>query len=289
MCRLFGMHAGAHPEPATFWLIEAPDSLAEQSRRNPDGAGIGTFTPDGTPVLHKEPMAAWRDADFATAAHDLRGATFVAHVRYASTGGLSEVNTHPFLQDGRLFAHNGVLTGLDRLDARLADLGATDLVQGDTDSERMFALISAETRRRAGDLGAGIVAAIGWIGAELPLFALNFVLITPTELWALRYPDTHDLWLLSRPAGGTGTDLPLNAHTARITARSDRLADTAAVIVATERMDADPGWRLLGNGELLRVRANLDCTGTFPFAPPAHQLSLADLEPAAAVSQQHTS
>ncbi|MBN9619721.1 MAG: hypothetical protein J0H43_08315, partial [Actinobacteria bacterium] len=28
---------------ATFWLIDAPDNLAEQSRRNPDGTGIGVF------------------------------------------------------------------------------------------------------------------------------------------------------------------------------------------------------------------------------------------------------
>jgi predicted glutamine amidotransferase len=31
-----------------------------------------------------------------------------------STGGVSLLNTHPFSQDGRLFAHNGVLGDLDR-------------------------------------------------------------------------------------------------------------------------------------------------------------------------------
>ena len=33
MCRLFGLAAGAQRVAATFWLLEAPDSLAEQSRR----------------------------------------------------------------------------------------------------------------------------------------------------------------------------------------------------------------------------------------------------------------
>ena len=46
MCRLFGLHAG-HPVDAEFWLIDAPDSLAAQSHRNPDGAGIGAFGADG--------------------------------------------------------------------------------------------------------------------------------------------------------------------------------------------------------------------------------------------------
>jgi predicted glutamine amidotransferase len=39
-------------------------------------------------------------------------------------------NTHPFEQDGRLFAHNGVLQGLDQIEA---ELGAdTALLQGQT-------------------------------------------------------------------------------------------------------------------------------------------------------------
>ena len=289
MCRLFGLHAGPVPVPATFWLLDAPDSLSEQSRANPDGAGIGVFgagDPAGDPLVIKEPLAAWQDAEFATAAHDLRGTTFVAHVRYASTGGLTPANTHPFSQDGRLFAHNGVLTGLDALDARLAALGVADLVRGQTDSERMFALITGETRRADGDLEAGIVAAIGWIAAHLPLYSLNFVLATPTDLWGLRYPASHELWLLEREAGGVGAPAPLDAASPRIRARCDGLAGRPAVILATERMDDDPGWRLLDPGELLRIDADLRCHPSMPFDPPAHLLTLADPDATAAVSQQ---
>lgn len=282
MCRLFGLHAGPAPVSATFWLLDAPDSLQEQSRANPDGAGLGVFGgPSGDPFVSKSPLAAWRDADFATAAHDVRGTTFVAHVRYASTGGLTPENTHPFLQDGRLFAHNGVLTGLDRLDDRLAELGVTDLVRGQTDSERLFALITAETRRAGDDLEAGIVAAVSWIAARLPLFSLNFVLATATDLWGLRYPATHPLWLLERTAGG-----PLDAASPRIRARSEGLADQPAVILATERMDDDPGWRLLAPGELLRIDADLRCHPSTPLAEPAHPLTLADLDATAAQSQR---
>ena len=148
MCRLFGLHAGPQDVAATFWLIDAPDSLRAQSHRNPDGAGVGTFGPAGQPEVSKQPIAAWEDAQFAAAAQDLRGTTFVAHVRYASTGAHTMANTHPFQQDGRLFAHNGVVQGLSELDGRLADLGAAGLVGGETDSERIFALITAETRRQ---------------------------------------------------------------------------------------------------------------------------------------------
>jgi predicted glutamine amidotransferase len=286
MCRLFGMHAGETPLSATFWLLDAPDSLVAQSHLNPDGAGIGCFAGSGVAMLDKQPLAAWQDTEFSQEARELVGTTFVAHVRYASTGGHTSANTHPFLQDGRLFAHNGVVQGLEELDDRLAELGASELVAGETDSERVFALITAETRRCDGDLAAGLTAAVSWIGKRLPTYALNVVMSTATELLALRYPDTHELYVLERPAGGQGdVTRPLDARTVRISARSEELADRPAVIVASERMDDDPGWRLLGPGELLHVGVDLAPTSSIPFDPPRQLLRLFELDAVAAVSQ----
>jgi glutamine amidotransferase len=326
MCRLFGLHAGA-PVDAEFWLIDAPDSLAAQSHRNPDGAGIGAFGADGRPVVSKQPIAAWQDAEFATAARRMHGTTFVAHVRYASTGQHTVANTHPFRQDDRLFAHNGVVQGLPDLDRRLAGLDAAGLdaaglAGGETDSERVFALITAETRRHGGDLGEGLEAAIGWIGDRLPVYALNFVLVTASSLWALRYPATHELYVLERPAGGRGSGSAagggsraaagggsgaatgrgsgaaagggsgaaaggaLDARSSRIHARSAHLANRPSVIVASERMDDDQGWRLLDPGELLSVGPDLAVSSSTPFpAVPRHLLQESDLDPAAAASQ----
>jgi predicted glutamine amidotransferase len=286
MCRLFGLHAGAQDVAATFWLIDAPDSLRAQSHRNPDGAGVGTFGPAGQPEVSKQPIAAWEDAQFAAAAQDLRGTTFVAHVRYASTGAHTMANTHPFEQDGRLFAHNGVVEGLGELDRRLADLGAAGLVGGETDSERVFALITAETRRSGGDVSAGLTTAISWVAARLPVYALNLVLITATDVWALRYPTTHELYVLDRPAGGQAGTEGLDAASHRIHARSPHLAHQPSVLIASERMDDDPGWRLLDPGELLHVSPALEIESSAPFpAEPAHRLNVSDLDPAAAASQ----
>src|ERR1700742_2984260 len=99
MCRLFGLHTGTHVCTATFWLVDAPDSLSEQSRRNPDGSGIGVFDTHGRPELYKEPIAAWRDAEFATDAHQMSGTTFIPHIRYAATGSLDVPQPHPHLAD----------------------------------------------------------------------------------------------------------------------------------------------------------------------------------------------
>ena len=287
MCRLFGLAAGPHRVAATFWLLEAPDSLAEQSRREPDGTGLGWFGEDGTPCVDKRPVPAYADPEFARRAHEVRSSTFIAHVRYASTGGLDERNTHPFEQDGRLFAHNGVVEGLDQLDEHLGD--ARSLVQGDTDSERVFALITKETRAANGDVGAGIAEAARWVAHELPLFALNIVLAADGDLWALRYPETHDLFMLERAAGGPSGHRHLEHSSAagRIRVRAGELAAHSAVVVATERMDDDPGWRQLEPGVLLHVAKNLTVAHTTILeGPPHHPLTLEDLGHQAAASQR---
>lgn len=289
MCRLFGMHGGTSPVRATFWLLEAPDSLAVQSRRDPDGTGLGWYDEHGRPRLARSPVAAYTDRRFAEQARHVRSRTFVAHVRFASTGNLRVVNTHPFAQDGRLFAHNGVVGDLPRLERRLAELGTAGLVRGDTDSERVFALVTGEARRAGGDLGEGLAAATRWIAATLPMYALNLVVITAQELWALRYPDTHDLLMLARQAGGPAGGRHLDAASApgSIRVRSGDLAASPAVLVASERMDEDPGWCSLGAGDVLRVGPDLEPRiSRLIDTSPAYPLTLADLDEQAARSQQ---
>jgi len=285
MCRLFGLHAGTDVVTATFWLLDAPDSLAEQSRRNPDGTGLGVFDAQGRPQLHKEPVAAWQDCEFATEAHQLTGTTFIAHVRYATTGSLDVRNTHPFLQDGRIFAHNGVVEGLDALDERLREVGADDLVLGQTDSERVFALITGSIRANGGDITAGLIEAMRWLAANVPIYAVNVLLATATDMWALRYPQTHELYVLDHR---NVTDRGFHLRTKRIRAQSAHLDTAPCVVFATERMDDEHRWRLLEPGELLHVDAALEIRRTQALPdPPAQQLRREDLSPRAQQAQ-HT-
>ncbi|MDQ4492006.1 class II glutamine amidotransferase [Sinomonas sp. ASV486] len=285
MCRLFGMHAGHAAVRATFWLLTAPDSLEVQSRREPDGTGIGTFTADGQPRVDKQPVAAWEDRAFAREARHVESTTFLAHVRYASLGAHTYVNTHPFEQDARLFAHNGAFSEVQTLDGQLRELGASGLVQGQTDSERMFALITAETRRAGGDVGAGIAAALTWIAENLPVLSLNCIITTATDLWAVRYPDTHELHMLENISDAPDVGRHLNARSPRISAHGKDVGDH--VLVATEPMADDPRWEMMEPGTLLHVGSDLTTTRTFPFPDhPRRRLTLNDLDPAAAASQR---
>jgi predicted glutamine amidotransferase len=266
VCRLFGLTAGENRVRATFWLLDAPDSLEVQSQRNVDGAGLGYFGPDGEPVLDKQPEPAFRDQEFQRAARQAESSAFVAHVRWATAGGRTVRNTHPFGMKGRVMAHNGGLGSLAQLEAELGPYA--DLVLGDTDSERYFALITRETDAHGGDVGAGIAAAASWIGRNLPVSSLNVIVAAPGELWALRYPDQHALHILGRPEGGA-------LHVRSTTSSVHVPAPAPSVVVASEALDGESGWRMLAPGELVHVRRDLSVESRIAVPePPAHLVPL---------------
>ena len=244
-----------------------------QSHRNADGAGLGFFGPAGEPVLDKQPEPAFSDQEFLRAARQAESSTFVAHVRWATAGGRTVRNTHPFGMDGRVMAHNGGFGELSQLDTELGSYAR--LVLGDTDSERYFALITKETDARGGDVGAGITAAASWIAERLPVSALNVIVATPGELWALRYPGQHALHILERPAGPGPGQPGLHVRSATSSVHVPELDRTASVVIASEQLDGENGWRMLAPGELVHVRPDLSVRSRIAIPqPPAHLVPL---------------
>lgn len=185
MCRLFGQHA--HPE---FDLCEplcsAERSLRFLSHQHPHGWGIGWWDA-GAPRVRKGLLPAHSDENFVEAARGARSAVVIAHVRDASIGPVTPANTHPFAYGRWLFAHNGTVARYKRSrrvrDAILAEVDPDlrPLVEGDTDSERLFLLFLGRLRARAPLDGASasqvrlalaetseVVAGIADPGAEKP-------------------------------------------------------------------------------------------------------------------------
>ena len=279
MCRLFGLTAGRERIAATFWLLDAPDSLQVQSRRNADGAGIGFFDAAGVPVIDKQPVAAYQDAEFSREAKQAMSRAFVAHVRWATAGGRTVPNTHPFAMRGLIMAHNGGFGEMARLDEQLGPY--RDLVLGDTDSERYFALMIQQIDACGGDVGTGITAAARWIGERLPVSSLNTIVAAPGELWALRYPAPHALHILERPAGESrkhgaggadkagGGSAGLHVRSATSSVHAPGLDAVPSVVIASEELDGEDGWRMLAPGELVHVRADLtvESAVVLPGAP----------------------
>jgi len=286
MCRLFAITGGWEPVTATFWLLEAKDSLVQQSHNNPDGTGIGWFDEGGIPQLNKQPIAGFEDTKFAEAARTVTGKTILAHVRYASAGELTARNTHPFLQHGRLFAHNGVVQDLDVFDEGLGPDSDMDL--GDTDSERLFSMITHEIAKAHGDVRTGIIEGVKWVLDNIRLYSINFVLTTENDIWAFRYPEGNELHYLERHPNEHTNEEPLRHATekGRIAVHSNDLSERPSVIVSSEPMDDDPRWTPVEVGELLHVDGDLNVTRELIVEGPAKfQLTLKDLAPEASASQ----
>ena len=270
MCRLFALHAGSRDVEADFWLLEAPTSLAAQSEVNADGFGIAALSAEAALMLIRNPVQAAGDRIYRGVARNAKACQFLVHLRYADTGGVSLPNTHPFLQGGRVFAHNGVVGDLERLEHRLGEHLA--LVSGETDTERVFALITLCIRRAGGDVRAGITAAVRELAEGYELYSINFVLGEVGHLWAFRYPEHNPLLILEHHG-----DAELIERDAQgtLSMRANPRGDEPMVIVASERMDTDPGWQDVGVGELIHVGPDREFDRqTLLTEPPRHPMVL---------------
>lgn len=295
MCRLFAL-AADHPVTSRFWLLDAPYSLRSQSRFNADGTGLGWIDETGTASVAKREVAAYDSAHFADAAATLTARTMIAHIRLSSGTTNTRENTHPFLMNGIIAAHNGVLRVTPALRDRVRALGTADLVRGATDSEWLVALVAGEAARIESEapdtadpgrvLRDAVVAAVSWVAAHVPVYSLNLLVARDHHLFALRLPAANELWVLDRPAG-EGEAQALDQASDTLRARSDDLRRVHSVVIASEPMDDDQHWHLLDVGELVHVDPDGQVTSESPFPPLAHPLRLEDLGLSAAASQAH--
>jgi glutamine amidotransferase len=159
MCRLYGFHAN-EPTKVECTLVRAQNALMVQSRQDrrgcshSDGWGIAVFE-DSVPEIERRDTAAWQDLHFSVTAERVFARTVVAHVRDATVGGPSLVNTHPFHHGRWVFAHNGTVRGFDRVAVGLAEETAPELLDerlGSTDSELSFLWLLSRLRAAHVDL-----------------------------------------------------------------------------------------------------------------------------------------
>jgi predicted glutamine amidotransferase len=241
-------------------LHDAPRSLAALSREHPDGWGIAVHADLKGWNLERNTLSACTDARFRELATSGKGETLVAHIRQKTVGPTSVENTHPFMRDGFVFAHNGTLRNLEAVDARISSVRRLQ-IQGETDSEKLFALFL--TRLDAANLRACCLDAtadtvlkdtVTELRAIENIGSFNFVLSTGRVTYAHRFGRT--LYVLSRGE----TDPRLRVRTASETGASIETAWSArrrAVFIASEALTDEP-WRAVQDGTLIRLdRASL--------------------------------
>ena len=140
MCELFGLSSNRVVKVSFSWR-----GFRKRGRIHRDGWGIAWYLESGLVGLVKEPRPSVESPIARLMVQGVKSKIIISHVRWASKGNISYVNTHPFVRRlwGRdwVFAHNGTLLGLD---------GNSDYELewchpiGETDSEYAFCYILEE-------------------------------------------------------------------------------------------------------------------------------------------------
>lgn len=148
MCRLFGFRSIIYSKVHSS-LLHADNALMSQSIRNPDGWGVAFYRED-TPHLIKSADRALDDHIFQKVSGVVSSQSVIAHLRKATQGDLSILNSHPFQYGKWVFAHNGNLKNFSEYKEKLLAAIDPDLrpfVLGTTDSEVIFYLLLSEIKR----------------------------------------------------------------------------------------------------------------------------------------------
>jgi glutamine amidotransferase len=152
MCRLMA-YLGS-PIIIDKLLYQPKNSLVNQSISakeieeplNGDGFGIGWYAKEvnDEPVTFVSVNPAWSNRNLRNLAPKIRTDCFVAHVRAASVGEVSESNCHPFQYNNFLMMHNGGVENFSAIKRKIrAPLNdeVYNWIKGQTDSEHIFAYL----------------------------------------------------------------------------------------------------------------------------------------------------
>lgn len=216
-------------------LADSPRSLAALSREHRDGWGVA-WTEDGRWTVRKGTACAAECASFLGAATDARSALAIAHVRKKTVGPLALANTHPFRRGQWILAHNGTLEDVPAVTA-LCSAARLAEIEGDTDSERLFALLMTSIDA-FGDVARGLEDAIARLRSLARAGTASFLLSDGERLWAHR--SGRELFLLDRTAGAGRR--------------------TPSIAIASERL-TDERWCPIEEGGLLVVRPSSASSG----------------------------
>ncbi len=258
MCRIVA-YVGKRDVPLSSLVLEPKHSLLVQSYApeemmsgvvNADGFGAGWYVPevDGEPAVYRSNAPIWADRSFASIAPKVSSATVLAAVRSATPGlPAEESGVPPFASGPYLFAHNGAIknfraTAMRPLRDLLSDESYSGLL-GVTDSETVFALLLdrlREVKARTGDAGtlaeatAETLRHVSALCARLGIYAALNVGVTDGRAMVFTRYSTE----------GPGNSLYLI---------EDGEAFPEAVVISSERLDGDPGWRQVPDRSILSV------------------------------------
>lgn len=221
--------------------------MAKLSKAHSDGWGIALGQRGRGWTTHRSLLRAVDDHEFHEFASRLRGDIMVAHVRQKTCGRVAAQNTHPFESDPWVFAHNGTVKDVEYLAAHTS-LERRAKIQGETDSERLFAYLMTRIDEAYGSADCPcdrMDQALRKATRELELVPhfgeASFLLSDGNTLYAhqLHAP----LFLLQRPTLRERVEEPRDS----------------SIAVASEPT-TDDAWTPLQTGDLIRIARGTEPT-----------------------------
>lgn len=271
MCRLLGWVART---PRTAREVLGEQGLASLRRLSrvhsdgwglaADGAGAGDRAKGAQagdqpadPILLRSPSQADTDPAFA-AAMTVASRVGLVHLRWATAGlPVHLVNTHPFVLDGRAFAHNGALHPVERLGELLTPRWRARL-RGSTDSEHYFLAVLAELEVPGTDVPTALDRVTARLARDFAPSSLNALLHTPEALYAVNChnpavapgaaPEPRDL-----DATGPAGEAEIAAQEPYFDLRYRVTGDSVVIASSGFVAPQAAGWSLLAHDTLLTV------------------------------------
>ena len=235
MCRLLGYIARRPINPG-FAFFTGDTNLFTLSHEHSDGWGIAWTSNLGWEVF-KEPVALYLSESAERVVQEIRSLLVIAHIRKASQGEKSHVNTHPFTSGNWAFAHNGTIGDYSRLREMLGE--RTKLLQGETDSEAFFQLLIKNIEDR-GDIVEGVRATIKQLEDNgIHYTSLNSVFSDGSQLYGLNLFRGSDSEYYTMYMGRFMID------------------GVELVAIASEPVGGIEGWEKIGNNKLVVVDRHL--------------------------------
>ena len=234
MCRILGS-VSAEPISIEHELLHAENPLIIQSEDHDSGWGMAVYEQADCeqPELVRFPEAAYSDGEFHRAT-SMRGRIFNAHLRRATLGGLTLVNTHPFVMGEYSFSHNGTVIRYPKL----LEPGVAK-PQGETDSEHVFNWLICHYD--SGNPCASLRQLVQTCIKRSPFSGLNFLFSDGQRLYAYKLGIFELHWLV-RPGQALVSSEIITPGEEWHTVQQDVL-----LIIDPENPESPHAERLVGN------------------------------------------
>lgn len=182
----------------------------------------------------------------------------IAHVRKATVGNHSQENTHPFVWNNWIFAHNGTLS---RDLVTLLNASFRNRLKGQTDSEVYFQFLLQNIEEND-NIIEGIKAGVHRAQTYLKT-AMNFLMSDGKRLYAFRHAirnkHVYSLYLLKRDSKPE-TIVNYRSRKTHARVKPHTSVEEKAMILCSEKLTHNESWEELADGNLITIGTDLSIT-----------------------------